>query len=1629
MSLAGREAACLHEVFERLAAREPGAVAVDSAEGNLTYGELDSAATAVALTLRDAGAGPETTVGVSFPVGPGMVTAILGVLKAGAAYVPLDPGLPEERRGLILGDTGASVVLDDTAILTATESARSGAVAAGGPAQAGAVAGGSGAGCDPDNAAYVMYTSGSTGRPKGVVVTHRGVLNRVMDSVRRHAIVPGDRVLLRTPIGFDGSVWEMFVPLLAGATVVIGSGDMTKDARAVVRAVVERGVTVMQAVPSMLAVMSEEAVPPGSRPRLVYAGGERFDSGVAARVARSLGAGELWNAYGPTECTIGCVEGRYVPGQDGPVPIGEPIGGTTAVVLGRDGGPVTDGEPGELYIGGEGVARGYLGAPALTADRFVPGPDGTRLYRTGDLVRRPPGGALEFLGRVDQQLKVRGVRIEPGEVEEALVRHPGVPAAAVAERGNLLVGYVVGDVPAAELRAFLRDRLPSEYVPTHFVSLSTLPRTPNGKLDRAALPAVEHHAGSDTPPPRDAAEELVRQVWAELLPGVQAGPGDDFFQLGGYSLLVPKLAARLNRRWGAAIPVADLYAASTVRAQAELLSGQGNAGSAIPRAARSGALPLSSGQRRLWFLDRLEPGSPEYIVPLVVPLPPAAEPALVRDALHALAARHEILRTTYRTRDGEPRQVVAGKPVVELAVSRDDLAHVLRAETGYGFDLAAGPVWRATLCDDGRLVLIVHHIACDGLSTVILRRDLLELCAALAEGREPHLPDLPLQYADFAGWQERRLGDDVLRGELDYWRTRLDGITPLDLPADRPRPQRRSPAGAVHTFEIGSSVAEPVLELGRRQGATAFMVFMAAYCCLLARLCGTRDVVLGTPVAGRLRPELDDLVGFFVNSLVLRCDLSGAERFEDAVERARQAALGAFAHQELPFEQLIEAVRPERDLSVSPLFQVMFELVDEDPGADDALRDVLSSWNVAKFDLTLHLERRADGSLLGVLEYATDLFDRATAERLAGAYLRVLEGVAAGASLADLEIMSPGERHQVVAGWNDTARDIPDACVHELIEQQARRTPGAVAVEDGRVRLTYAELDARANGLARRLRDLGVGPDVPVGVLLERSADLVIGLLGVLKAGGCYVPLETTFPPARIAQVLSGAGARLCLADPGTGVPDGVVPVPVAADGCAGFPSGTTPDDLVAVYYTSGSTGRPKGVAATHRGWVNRLVAMQDTMRLRPGDAVLQKTTVVFDDTPVECFWPLMVGARVVLMAPGAHRDPVAILRAVAEHDVTVVLFVPSMLSLVLESLTPARRAGLRALRHVGTSGEALSPELARQFLERFGPGGPVLHNHWGVTEASIDSTRHEVTAADAALPGPVRIGRPLANNRIHVLDEELRPVPPGVRGEIYVGGPVLARGYYRDPGRTAQSFVPDPFGHSGRLYRTGDRACLRPDGTIAFLGRTDHQIKIRGIRVELGEIEETLRECPGVRDAAVIVWESPSGGKRIAGYTALGDEAAADGLEGYLRDRLPGYMIPSVLTCLPEIPRTASGKLDRGALPRPDLAALVEGEGLVPPRNATEQILLDIWTKALEAPVGIHNSFFRAGGHSLLAAQVIVQIQETFDLELPLRTLFEQPTIAQLATVIEEIIRAEIDGLADEEVQAATTWKQGART
>ncbi|MEU9468120.1 amino acid adenylation domain-containing protein [Streptomyces avermitilis] len=1799
----------LSERFAEQAFRTPHAAAVVDGARTVTYEELDRASLRMARHLRDLGAGPETLVGVSLPRGVDLIVALLAVWRAGAGYVPLDPAQPPARLSDLAREAGARLVVAGPALAGPVRDAGARRV---GPEEipdrpsddAGPLPA-----AGPANVAYAVFTSGSTGRPKAVVVTHAGIANRIGWTVERHALGAADRVLQKTTIGFDAAGWEIFAPLVGGGTVVLAPAGAERDPAALLRAVAEHDVTVLQVVPSVLRLLVEEGDWSGCGSlRLLFSAGEALHAELVARLRERTGQDlEVWNTYGPTECSIDITAQLVDPALTaGPVPIGRPLPGMRVLVLGPNGAPVPVGVPGELYAGGVGVARGYAGRPDLTADRFVPDPyatePGARLYRTGDQVRWRSDRTLEYLGRLDHQVKVNGVRIEPAEVEAALAAHPAVTGAVVTPYeadggGKRLAAYLIvsGEADPAGLRGFLAERLPDSHVPSFFHTLDAFPLTANGKADRAALPSPDEIAAAGQPAftaPRDAAEELVAGVWADLLGLDRVGALDDFFALGGTSLQLTRLAARLRAASGEKVSLRGLFAATTVQAQAQLIrtpagaadggtsgavadgatgavrggtsgavgggtsgavadgasgtvgggttgalrggatgalrggtsgavgGGTGGAvadgasgtvgggatgalrggtsgavgggtGGAVADGAsgtvddgatgalrggtsgavgggtggavgggtggavgggtggaagavvddgpeilpvpRTGELPLSSGQRRLWFLDRMHPGSPEWVAPLFLRLPGSLDAGTVGRALDALAARHEPLRTRYVDQGGEPRQLIdaPGATTVELRVEdtvRDGVAALFGAQFERGFDLAAGPLWRALLArvagEDHVLLLTMHHITCDGWSTVILERELRELCAADQAGRAPNLPELPLQYADYGSWQGARLTDAVIAGELAHWRAALDGIAPLDLPADHPRPAVRDPRGAVVPFRVAPELTVKLAELGRAHGATPFMTLLTAYATLVARHTGQWDVPVGTPVAGRTRPETENMVGFFLNSLVVRCGLTADLGFTEALRRVRDAARAALVHQELPFERLVDELQPERDLSRTPLYQVAFDLHSEGVTSvvthDSDLAAFAEAWQVAKTDLSLFMRQTPDGSLDGVLEYATSLFERGTAERMTGHFLTLLEQVAEHPEtpLGALELLSADERHRLLVDWNDTAEDTDDRTVFERFEEQARSAPERTALTFGTETVTYGALDAAANRLAQHLRTRCVGAESRVAVLLDRGPELVTALLAVWKAGGAYVPVDPSYPVERIAAMCDTAGVRTAVTTSAyaarfTSSGTRLLLLDTDADDIAGRPAAAPartkdPRRLAYVIFTSGSTGTPKGVEVTHQGlanhvaWAARELAAQDY----GGGALF--SSAAFDLVVPNLWAPLVTGQRLFLLPQDTDMSELG-KRLAEAQPFSFVKLTPGHLDILALQLTPAQAGALAPVLVV--AGEAFT----RATLERWRALAPDtrLINEYGPTEASVGTTVHEIREhADAdVLP----IGRPLPNMRVYVLDPALQPVPVGVTGELYVGGTGVARGYANRPDLTADRFLPDPYGTGpgARMYRTGDLVRHLPDGNVAFLGRIDDQVKIRGYRVELGEIQAVLTAHPAVRDAVVTVHRPENGEPRLAAHVVPADAGAPlPDLAAHCAARLPEYMIPATFTALDTIPVNANGKVDRNALPAPGRTA--GDESHVAPSGPVEERVAEIWTELLGVQPGAHDNFFHIGGNSILAIRLISHLQQEFEIDFAVRTVFEGPTVARIAATVEERVTAQIAALSD---------------
>jgi amino acid adenylation domain-containing protein len=1657
----------LHELFEAQAAATPDALAVVCESGRLSYAELNRRANRLAHHLRGLGVRPESRVGVLLERSTELVVALLGVLKAGGACVPLDPSYPHERLRLLIEDSGARVLLTRGRLAEGVAGNGARVIRLDAPDDASENESGQNphGGAEAAGVAYVIYTSGSTGRPKGVMVTHGALCNHMLWMRDAFGFDETDRVLQKTPVSFDASVWEFYAPLTAGARLVLARPGGQQDSSYLVRAMIEQGVTVLQVVPTLLRMLvGEPDFERCASLRLLFCGGEALGRELAARCRERLPAAGLYNLYGPAEATIDATFWECDGAGDGAsVPIGRPIANVSAYVLDRWLGVVPEGVAGELFVGGAGLARGYQGRAGLTAERFVPHPyaaePGERLYRTGDVARRLAGGELEFLGREDGQVKVRGSRVELGEVEAALCGHAWVRAAAAAAREDAsgerrLVAYVVTDEEregvAGELRGYLKLRLPGHMVPTSFVRLEQLPLLPSGKVDRRALPAPGVADGAERPhyvAPRTPVEELLAGLWRDLLGAARVGVTDNFFELGGHSLLATQFVSRVREALSVELPLGRLFQTPVIAELAEfveqeLRGGGGQADPPIRPASRAGDLPLSFAQQRLWFLEQLEPGNPLYNTPGALRLKGRLDASALGRALGEVVRRHEILRTTFDAPQGSPVQLISEPrpvsiPSVDLSGLNDaereaEARRLTTAEAQLPFDLTSGPLLRATLLrlggEEHVLLVTTHHIISDGWSVGVLVRETAELYAAFTGHRPAPLEELRLQYADYAIWQREYLSGERLDSQLAYWRGRLAGLPPaLELPADRPRPTVRSTRGEFITLELPVGLTGGLKALSNREGATLFMTLLAAFQTLLSRYAGQEDVAVGVPVANRRRREIEGLIGFFVNTLVMRADLSGDPTFRELLGRVREAALGAYAHQDVPFEMLVEELQPERDLGRTPLFQVMFVLQNVPPyeltlpGLSVEQLEVGSG--TAKFDLMLSLEE-SEGRLRGVFEYSTDLFDEATARRMLDHFATLLEGVVRqpGRRISGLPLLAEEEERQLLVGWNRTAADFPRGrCIHDLFAEQAGRTPDATALVFGDERLSYRELNERANRLAHFLRRTGVGPEAVVAVATGRSAEMAVGVLGVLKAGAAYVPLDPTYPRERLsfmledtracavlteehlAERLPAHAARVVRLDADRGLIDresGLDPA-----------TGATADNLAYVIYTSGSTGRPKAVMMAHRALCN-LVAFQ--LRSSSSGAgrprTLQFASLNFDVSFQEMFTTWCAGATLVLVGEDVRRDAGELLRVLDEERVER-LFLPFVALQHLAEAVEAEGVVPSRLREVITAGEQLkiTPQIERLFGKL---DGCVLDNHYGPTETHL-ATMWRLRGDVAGWPKLPPIGEPVSNAQVYALDAHLRPVPPGVIGELYVGGEGLARGYLNRPGQTAERFIPHPFGGApgARLYKTGDLVRRFADGRLEYVGRGDRQVKVRGYRVEVGEVEATLKLHGDVRQAAVTDWKDEAGRTRLAAYVVAAPDAPqtlVGELKSLLRERLPEYMVPTAFVRLEELPLLPSGKVDRRALPAPGVGGREQAEGRRAPRTPVEEALCGIWGEVLGREwVGVDEDFFASGGHSLLATQLMSRVRRTLQVEVALRLLFEHPTPAGLAAVVEAEMRA----------------------
>ncbi|MFE9002125.1 non-ribosomal peptide synthase/polyketide synthase [Streptomyces sp. NPDC007875] len=1656
-------AAPLPELFAAQAARTPDAPAVVRGPLTLTYAELAAAAGRLARHLRAAGAGPGALVAVALPRTPLLVTALLGVVTSGAAYLPIDPGNPADRIAFVLGDAAPALVLTDTATAARLPECAAPVVLLDAPETAAVLAAAeSGPVADAErtrplsmrDAAYVIYTSGSTGRPKGVVVEHHSLADYLAHTTAEYASARGV-ALVHSPVSFDLTVTGLYTPLLAGGCVNLAS--LSEPAPREEAGLAAAPATFLKATPSHLPLLS--ALPDGYSPSGdLLLGGEPL-LGTSLREWRERHPDvTVRNVYGPTEATVNCAEYRLAPGAplpDGPVPIGRPQANARLYVLDAGLEPVPEGVTGELYLAGEGLARGYLHAPALTAERFVAdpyGPPGARMYRSGDLAKWNRAGELVYVGRGDDQVKLRGFRIELGEIEVALAAHPAVAGATVIVREDRpgdqrLVAYLVpapGTAPCApaDLAGHLAGRLPEYMVPQAYLTVDELPLTAHGKVDRAALPApvADRRDGPGAAGARTPQEELLCHLFADMLGVPDVGVHDNFFDLGGHSLLATRLVSRIRSVFGLELPIRAVFEAPTVARLTAHLTQAGAGRRALAPMPRPDEVPLSFAQRRLWFLNRFDDAADSaYNLPVALRMTGALDRDALTAALGDLVARHEVFRTVFPESAGVPVQRVlpvdgaAPRPDV-TETTEERLPALLAAEMRGGFDLTVEPPLRARLfapaADTHVLTLTMHHIAADGWSLAPLMADLATAYRARAAGREPGWQPLPVQYADYALWQRAVLGDEAepdspIARQLRYWEETLAGLPDeLALPTDRPRPAVASYQGAHVPVEIPAELHRRIGELARSRQASVYMVLQTGLAALLSRLgCGT-DIPIGSLIAGRTDEALEDLVGFFVNTLVLRTDTSGEPTFAELLDRVRATDLAAYAHQDLPFERLVEAVNPGRSMARHPLFQVALNL-------QNAAR---ADWSLGlpgltvepegftleteKFDLsfTFTEHHAADGTpagITGTVGYAVDLFDGERVAHLTARLVRLLSAAIAAPdeAVGELELLDPEERSALRAAGTGPRRTVPADGVDALLARRAAATPGALAVRGPDGSLTYGELDAAVTRLARRLIERGAAPGSLIAVALPRGTGMLVALLAVLRSGAAYLPLDPAHPAERLAATLADARPLLALTTRTTAaaLPEGTSlellddaephrgpdsPARPWADGERAAP--VHPEHPAYVIHTSGSTGRPKGVVVPRRALANFLGDMAERFPLGAADRLLAVTTVSFDIAALELYLPLVSGAAVVIADRDTVRDPAALLRLADEAGATVLQGTPSLWQALVAHAPDAPR-GLRAL----AGGEALPRELA----DRITGAGAELTNLYGPTETTIWST----TAALGTRPGTPAIGAPIANTTVHVLDGRLRPVPAGVAGELYIGGSGLAHGYLGRPGLSAERFVADPYGPAGtRMYRTGDLARWGSDGCLEYLGRVDHQVKLRGFRIEPGEIEAALTRHQDVAQAAVLLREDRPGDQRLVGYVVPAPGRAADtgALRAHLAASVPEYMVPSALVALDALPMTPNGKLDRRALPEP--AATAQGAQGGAPRSPREEIMCGLFAQTLGMDAfPVHDSFFESGGHSLLATRLMSRVRTVFGVELPIRALFEHPTAAGLVSRLDGADRA----------------------
>lgn len=1648
----------IHQLIKETSMRTPDALAlIDDNGGCLSYGELNGQAMRIARRLQESGVKDGDLVAISVGRSVNMAVGILGILKTGAAYVPLDPNYPKDRLDYMLADSGALVLVTENEPVAAFDSKVAHVVRLDSEITSNSTA--TDVTVDPSDPAYVIYTSGTTGNPKGVVVSHLNLCSYVRSLPAALALKAHDRYLHSASISFSSSVRQLMVPLSLGATVVIASTERLRDPQALFEFIAKEHVTVLDFVPTFWRScasilgnkMSDNDV------RLLLSASEPFPASVVTNLSSIFRSDvQMINMYGQTE-TTGIISTFPIDRAElngaGIMPIGSPISHASMYILDENLKLVETEAVGELYIGGEGVARGYLDRPQLTAERFIKGAfakdDTARLYRTGDLARCTSTGVVEYLGRIDDQVKIRGFRIELGEVETVIGQFADVREAVVTtyeQNGDKrLAAYLVGDpnakIVTADLRNFLKQKLPDYMVPSAFVELERIPLTPNGKIDRKALPAPEREvtkrAGYE--PAQTDTEKTVAKIWSEMLGMDNVGSRDNFFDLGGHSLLATQMLVKIAEETGTLLRVADIFNTPTILEIARKLDDQKSSLerdsiAQIPVVERSHKIPLSFAQQRLWFLDKLEPNSAAYNIPLGMRIDGKIDLDALRQALDKLIARHESLRTRVATVNGEAflhivEELRCDLPVEDISPfsdeERDARARAAASEeASRPFDLATSPLFRTKLLklrrDEHVMLVTMHHVISDGWSMAVFFEELSEIYSGIIEGIDVHLAELDLQYADFASWQRGPLAEKRISKQLDFWAEKLAGAEPLlEFPTDRQRPLVQTHKGANYRTTFSVELLEELRVFSRHEGVSLFMTLLAAFYTLVYRHTNQDDLILGVPIANRNFGNVDRIIGFFANTLALRADMSGSPSFRNFLDQIKGLALESYDNQDVPFEKLVEHLNPKRSLSHNPIFQVMFGLHNTPPLKQELsgliLTPVDMNTGTSRFDLEVLVRETSDG-LAVLAEYSTDLFDEATIERLMDRFEVLLRGFLKDPeqSISVLPVLTAAERHLIVDEFNDTTRDYPtEKCVHQLFEAQAKKTPNAVAVIYEDQHLTYRELNQKANSIAHRLRELSIGPDSLVGLCVERSVEMITGIFAILKTGAAYVPLDPSYPVDRLKLMLEDSGASVVVSH--ADLANELDPKKcnlIYMDSLSLFPDSDIHDDprtsvgmknLAYINYTSGSTGVPKGVAIQHSSLNNYT---QHILEVLGTDRPLQFANVstIAADLGNTCIYPALAsGGTVHVISYDVLTNPDLFREYAIKNSIDVLKIVPSHLSALLGE----NRDGLELPnRCLIVGGEALSWDLVDRILEK--ERKCLVINEYGPTESTVGSAVAYIDKVENEYLSSASIGKPAANTTTYILNESLQVVPIGVHGEIYIGGSGLARGYLHRPELTAERFKEDPFSRDegARLYRTGDLARYLPNGEMEYLGRIDDQVKIRGFRIELGEVESVISQFTDIRETVVTTREERKGDRRLFAYYVSRSASKIEPAElrSYLREKLPEYMIPSAFIQLEKLPLTRNGKVDRKKLPTPENDVLSERQGYVAPGTKTEKKLAKIWANMLGVEkIGTHDNFFDLGGHSLLAIRMFSAVEETFRKSVPLATLFEAGTIEKLATILDQ--------------------------